>query len=214
MPVTHTRSTHKRKSGYGSTIAIVAGLHVLMAAGILWLATTETGQRIYKEYRVKFYQPPKKAEPKKEEVKKEEPPPPKEEPKKAEEAVPKAPVTRREEAAPQDEVKLGGNSGGDPFSGGPGKAIDVHQAYYLAVTGQLRGCFHEPPGLDEGEFGPAKLEITVDDSGTITGYRLVGSSGDQDLDRAALEAVKCVGRVRATRPKTLDRTLLVRFIPP
>ena len=212
MPVTHTRSTHRRRSGYGSTIAIVVALHVLMAGVILWISTTETGQRIYKEYRVKFYQPPKK-EPKKEEAKKEEPPPPKPEPKKAEEEVPKAPVSAREESVPGEEAKIGGDSG-DPFSGGPGKAIDVQQAYYLAVTGQLRGCFREPAGLDEGEFGPTKLEITVDDSGNITGYRLVGSSGDKDLDRAALDAVKCVGRVKASRPKTLDRTLTVRFIPP
>ncbi len=211
MPVTHTRSTHKRKSGYGSTIAIVVALHVLMGAAILWIATTETGQRIYKEYRVKFYQPPKKQE-RKEEAKKEEPPPP--EPKKAEqEEVPQAPRSRAEESAPSEEAKIGGDSG-DPFGGGPGKAMDVHQAYYLAVTSQLRGCFQEPPGLDEEDLAATKLEITVDDSGAITGYRLVGSSGDKDLDRAALDAVKCVGRVKASRPKTLDRTLTVKFIPP
>ncbi len=211
MPVTHTRSAHKRKSGHGTTIAIVVGLHLVMGAALLWVATTETGQRIYKEYRVKFYQPPKKEE-RKEEVKKEEPPP-KPEPKKAEEETPDAPVTRAEDSAPSDEMKLGGDSS-DPFGGGPGKAIDVKQAYYLSVTAQLRGCFQEPPGLDEGEFAATKLEIVVDDTGNITSYRLVGSSGMKDLDRAALDAVKCIGRVKATRPKTLDRTLTVKFIPP
>ena len=136
MPVTHTRSAHRRKSGHGTTIAIVVGLHVVMGAALIWIATTETGQRIYKEYRVKFYQPPKKEEPR-EEAKKEEPPPPKPEPKKAEEETPEAPVTRAEESAPSEEMKLGGDSG-DPFGGGPGKAIDVQQAYYLSVTAQLR----------------------------------------------------------------------------
>jgi TonB family protein len=213
MPVTHTRSAHKRKSSFGTTVAIVVALHLIMGAAILWIATTETGQKIYKEYRVKFYQPPKKEEPKKEEVKKEEPPPPKEEPKKVEEEVPEAPVTRRaEEAPPQNEVKLGG--GGDPFGGGPGKAIDAHQAYYLAVTAQLRECFVEPAGLDAAEYAPTKLEITVDDAGRVTGYKLLGSSGYKDLDRAALDAVKCLKSVRAQRPRTLDRTLTVRFIPP
>ena len=212
MPVTHTRSSHKRKSSIGTTVAIVVALHLIMGAAILWIATTETGQKIYKEYRVKFYKPPKKEEPKKEEVKK-EPPPPKEEPKKAEK-VPEAPVSRRtEEAPPQNDVKLGGN-GGDPFAGGPGKAIDAHQAYYLAVTAQLRECFVEPPGLDTAEYAPTKLEITVDDSGTVTGYKLLGSSGFKELDRAALDAVKCLKSVRAQRPRTLDRTLTVRFIPP
>jgi TonB family protein len=213
MPITHTRSTHRRRSGHGSTIAIVVGLHVLMGAAIVWIATTETGQRIYKEYKVKFYQPPKKEE-RKEEVKKEEPPPPKPEPKKADqEEVPDAPMSRPEERAPSEEMKLGGDSG-DPFSGGPGKAIDVHQAYYLSITSQLRGCFREPPGLEEGDLGATKLEITVDDAGNITGQRIVGSSGFKDLDRAALDAVKCVGRLKAARPKTLDRTLTVKFIPP
>ncbi|OGP84652.1 MAG: hypothetical protein A2Y95_09420 [Deltaproteobacteria bacterium RBG_13_65_10] len=213
MPVTHTRSTHKRKSSFGSTLAIVAAVHVFMGAVILWVTTTETGQKMYKEYKIKFYQPPKKEEPKKE-AKKEEPPPPPPKKEEAKEEVPKAPLSRREETPQaQQEVSLGG-SGGDPFSGGPGKAIDAHQAYYLAVTAAIRSHFHEPDNLAAEEYGPTKMEITVDDSGYVTKYRLTGSSGNKDLDRAALEAVKSVGRVNAQRPKTLDRTLFVRFIPP
>jgi TonB family protein len=210
MPVTHTRSTHKRKTSFGSTMAIVVAVHIFMGAVILWVTTTETGQKIYKEYKIKFYEPPKKEEPKKEAKKEEPPPPPKKE--EAKEEVPKAPLSKREETPQaQQEVSLGG---GNPFAGGPGRAIDAQQAYYLAVTAAIRSHFHEPDDLEAEEYGPTKMEITVDDAGYVTSYRLTGSSGNKDLDRAALEAVKAVGHVSAQRPKTLDRTLFVRFIPP
>jgi protein TonB len=208
MPVTHTRSTHRRKSEHASTIAIVVGLHILMGAAILFIATTETGQKFYKEVRVKFYQAPPEPEKAPEEVAKEEPPPP---PEKPPEEVPDAPVSERVEA-PVENVSL--NRSGDPFGGGPGRAIDAHRAFELAVTAALRNCFREPAGLEDDEYAPTKLSITVDDSGKIASFKLMGSSGNKDLDRAALDAVKCVKTVGAARPRSMDRTLLVRFIPP
>lgn len=212
MPATHTRGSHRTKANHASTIAIVVALHIVMGAVILFVATTETGQKIYKEVRVKFYEPPKKKEAKKEEAKKEEPPPPpKEEPKPEE--VPQAPVSKRvERPAESQGVKLGG--GGNPFAGGPGRKIDARRAYELAVTAALRKCFREPDGLEPEEYGPTKLSITVDDTGRIKSFSLQGSSGNKDLDRAAIDAIKCIDTVGAARPKTMAPTLTVRFIPP
>ncbi|MDP3939740.1 MAG: cell envelope integrity protein TolA [Deltaproteobacteria bacterium] len=211
MPVTHTRSSHRTKSSHASTIMIVVALHIVMGAVILLVATTETGQKFYKEVRVKFYQPPEETAPEPEEVAKEEPPPP--EPDTQPEEVPDAPVSERVEApSGSDEVSLARS--GDPFSGGPGRKIDAHRAFELAVTGALRSCFREPDGLDEEEYAPTQLSITVDDSGRIASFSLKGSSGNKDLDRAALDAIKCVKKISVARPKTMDQTLLVRFIPP
>jgi TonB family protein len=90
----------KKKSALGSTLMIVAALHLVAAGGVIWLASTQTGRQILAVYKINVLNLPlPKPEPPPEAPKMKppepEPPPPQEE----------APAEKAPEPAPEMEAE-------------------------------------------------------------------------------------------------------------
>jgi len=214
----------KKKSRLGTTLLIVAGLHVAGAGGLVWLASTSLGQEFLEIYKVKIRGvQEKKPEPAKppapEPPKPEAPPPPAPEalppqveaPAPQEEAVAAAPVSP--EPAPDsanEPVRLPGF--GNPFAsaGAPGRKFS---GYIDLLTSELQRLYHQPPDLADHIALAALFQLQIDDQGRLLNYKLMGSSGNKEFDQSALQAIAQLKQVRPP-PPGMSHEIVVKFIPP
>jgi TonB family protein len=193
----------------GKTLTIVVALHVVGAAGFLFLAKTQAGQEIAKQYNIKLFEPPKP-----EQAKNEEPPPP---PPKVEQ--PKAPppdsAPQVASAAPSAAPQIGG--GGSVGSGWGGKFAGgdfdgPEGAFHAGVMGKFRKYYPYEEAPDGAQS--AELELVVSGDGKVRSYRLTRSSGSGDQDQAILSAAaKVQAEGTATPPEGKGRVVTVRFVP-
>lgn len=179
-----------RKGGLqlGRTLVIVIAVHVIGAGGVLFIAQTEAGKQVIKQYRVKLAQEEKPPEPPK------DTPPPPPPPPIAQEAV--APeVSQVAAAAPSASVgpELGGGDGGGGLRYG-GKYVAPEGgklgAFHASVERRFRQYYQAP----SDEFQSFALELQVDAQGTIASYRLARSSGSEGNDKAVMLAASRLQR--------------------
>ncbi|HET6464765.1 MAG TPA: energy transducer TonB [Nitrospiria bacterium] len=204
----------KKKSKVGTTLMIVAGLHLALAGGLVWLATTSIGQELLAYYKInirniKEPEPPK-PKPPEAEPPKPEPPPPEPEappPPPVEEAKSAPPPTV--ESAPQA-VQL--PEFGNPFAGGSGKGKKF-SGYIDLVTSEIQRLYKQPPDLPESLSLSVVFQLQVDDEGKLLAYRLVNSSGNPKFDQSALQAISELKKLRPP-PSGMSRQIVVKFIPP
>jgi periplasmic protein TonB len=204
-----SRHSRHRKSAVpiGRTLVIVAGIHVLLGAGVFALAQTEVGQRMIKQYKVSLADKPKQEE-KKEPPKKDEPPPP---PEPKLQAPP--PDVAAAPTAPSAGVHLGGGGGGLAYGGrfqaptGSGGAVG---AFNASVERRFRQYYREP----RDDFGAAQLELRVGSRGEVLSYQLARSSGSATNDASILDAA---GKLQKdgvmAPPKGRERIVLVKVTP-
>ncbi len=108
-----------------------------------------------------------------------------------------------------------GGSTANKTGGASGKALTREQhslldSYIAFLRQQLRPAFEEvkPPGLSDRLV--AIVEVRILSDGMLTNAHIIQSSGSDEFDRAAIEAV---GRVRpiGARPDGLDEVLKIPF---
>lgn len=94
----------KKKSALGSTLMIVAAVHLVAAAGLFWLASTQKGREILAVYKINVMNlplPKMESKPEPPKAKTPEPPPPPEEAP-PEEAAPEPPAPEMEAESPAE----------------------------------------------------------------------------------------------------------------
>jgi len=206
----------KKKSKVGTTLMIVAGLHLALAGGLVWLSTTSIGQELLAYYKinirnVKEPEPPKPKPPEPEPPKPEPPPPPPPEPEAP--APPPAEVAKSTPpptaSAPQA-VQL--PEFGNPFAGGYGKGRK-YGGYIDLVTSEIQRLYKQPPDLPENLSLSVVLQLQVDEEGKLLNYQLVDSSGNPKFDQSALQAISELKKLRPP-PSGMSKKILVKFIPP
>jgi len=196
---------------WARVFAIVIGIHLGIGGGLFWLARTQSGQDFAKVYDIKLFQPEKPPEP--ETPKVEEPPPPIEKPLEA------PPVATAAVAAPAPAAAapaVGGSAVGGLNWGG-GRFVGGFEdgplgAFHASVTSRFRDAYREPAKSEQ--FGPAKVELTVDANGGVRSYRLAQSSGSSVNDEALLAAAEVVKQKGVgTPPDSKARVVSVNFVP-
>lgn len=205
----------KKKSRLGTTLIIVAGFHLLLAGGLVWLATTSLGQELLAIYKinirnVKEPEPPKPKPPEPEPPKPEPPPPPPAEPEAAPppvEEAKSAPPPPVEHAAP---VQLPGF--GNPFASGNGTG-GKFSGYVDLITSEIQRLYKQPPDLPSNLALAVVFQLQVDDEGKLLKYQLLDSSGNQKFDQSALQAISELKKLRPP-PTGMSRKIVVKFIPP
>jgi len=202
----------KKKNPLGTTLAIVAAIHLVAAAGLIWLASTQAGRELLEVYKIKLAafkekppEPPKPPEP-------EPPPPPK--PEVAPEPAPPEPVEVAKIPEPNrieapKPVSLPGF--GNPF-GGSGKR-GRFAGYVDIVTAEIQKRYVQPPDLPDDLEYAVLCQLLVDDEGRVLSYKLINSSGSESFDRSAIKALAAVERLRPP-PQDMSRTIVVKFYPP
>jgi periplasmic protein TonB len=215
--MTKAHARRKKKSGMpmGKTLAIVAGIHVGLGAGLFALAQTEVGQRVIKEYKVKLAQekPPEKEPP----PPPEKPPEPPPEQKSLQEApTPQVAAAPAPSSAPAPQIAGDGTGylayGGkfDANAGGGGKGGGPVGAFNAAVDRRFRQYYKAPPS----DFGAAQVDLTVGAQGQIVAIQLVKSSGSEDNDAAILAAADKLKQGGVMRPpKGRERVVTVKVTP-
>jgi protein TonB len=204
------RGRHQKSSiPIGRTLTIVAGIHVLLGAGVFALAQTEVGQRMIKQYKVSLAQEEKQEE-KKEPPKKEEPPPP---PPEAKMEAPPPDVAAAPSAPSAAVTEIGGGGGGLAYGGkfaAPAGGGGPIAAFNNSVERRFRQYYKEP----RDQFGPAQLELRVGGQGQVLSYQLARSSGSAGNDASILEAA---GKLQKDGvippPKGEERIVLVKVTP-
>lgn len=202
-------SRHSRHSKspvpVGRTLAIVAGIHVLLGAGVFALAQTEVGQRIIKQYRVSLAQKEEKKQEKEPPKQQETPPPP--------EQQVQAPPEVAAGPAPSAGVTEIGGSGGLAYGGkfasptGAGGAAGMFNA---SVERRFRQYYEDP----KDEFGPAQLDLRVGGGGEVLSFQLARSSGNSANDAAILAAAEKLQRDGVPAPpKGKERLVSVKVTP-
>lgn len=202
---------HKKKNPLGTTLTIVAAIHVAAAGGLIWLSQTQFGRDLIDVYKVKLSafkekppEPPPPPEP--------EPPPPEPEPAPPEplpvEVAAPEPVMAPKVEAPRP-VSLPGF--GNPF-GGSGKR-GKFAGYVDIITAELQRRYVQPPDLPEDMSYAVLCQLLLDEEGKVLSYKLVNSSGNELFDRSALKALASVERLRPP-PQEMSRTITVKFYPP
>jgi len=206
---------HKKK-GLGTTLTIVAAIHLVIGGGLVWLAYTEKGQAWLKVYKIKLAQvrekpppppPPPKPEPPKPEPPKPQPkaeappppPPPVEAPK---------PSEQQHVAAANRPVTLPGF--GNPFATGKRSPF---AGYVDLVTSEIQKRYKQPPDLPNDIDYVVLCQLLVDEDGHVKTYRLVNSSGNKEFDKSALEALAALDRLRPP-PPGMSKVIVVKFFPP
>jgi protein TonB len=206
----------KKKSKMGTTLMIVAGFHLVLAGGLVWLATTSLGQELLAYYKinirnVKEPEPPKpkppEPEPPKPEPPEPTPPEPEAPPPPVEEAKSAPPPPSAEPAAP---VQLPGF--GDPFASGTG-GRGKYSGYIDLVTSEIQRLYKQPPDLAENISLSVILQLQVDEEGKLLSYQLVNSSGNPKFDQSALQAISELKKLRPP-PSGMSKKIVVKFIPP
>jgi len=203
------RGRHQKSSiPIGRTLTIVAGIHVLLGAGVFALAQTEVGQRMIKQYKVSLAQEEKQEE-KKEPPKREEPPPP---PPEQKLQAPPPDVAAAPSAPSAGVTEIGGGGGlayGGKFSAPSGGGGPV-AAFNNSVERRFRQYYKEP----RDAFGAAQLELRVGAQGQVLSYQLARSSGSAGNDASILDAA---GRLQKDGvippPKGKERIVLVKVTP-
>jgi len=203
------RGRHQKSSvPIGRTLTIVAGIHVLLGAGVFALAQTEVGQRMIKQYKVSLAQEEKKEE-KKEPPKKEEPPPP---PPEAKLEAPPPDVAAAPSAPSTGVAEIGGGGGlayGGKFAAPTGGAGPV-AAFNNSVERRFRQYYKEP----RDPFGAAQLELRVGGAGQVLSYQLARSSGNAGNDASILEAASKLQKDGVIPPpKGKERVVMVKVTP-
>lgn len=100
--------------------------------------------------------------------------------------------------------------------GGTGMRIDPELARYIAQLQRLfNEHFHPLPGITAGRPDMrTRVRLTLDTSGKITAYDVVGKSGNSSYDRSAESAVQAVSRVPLPPEKYRNQAFVVEFSPP
>ncbi len=107
---------------------------------------------------------------------------------------------------------VAGGSTDNKTGGAGGKALssdndDVLSAYYALFKQRLRREFEPPPALNDSLN--VQIEIRSNADGSLTGARIVKSSGSSEFDRAVLDAIR---RVRMpARPDRKSETIQFDF---
>jgi TonB family protein len=206
----------RKKSKVGTTLMIVAGLHLALAGGLVWLASTSLGQELLAYYKInirniKEPEPPKPKPPEAEPPKPEPPPPPPPEPEAAPPPVEEAKSAPPPSAEPAPQaVQL--PEFGNPFAGGGGKGKKF-SGYIDLVTSEIQRLYKQPPDLPENLSLSAVFQLQVDEEGKLLSYQLVDSSGNPKFDQSALQALSELKKLRPP-PSGMSRKIVVKFIPP
>jgi len=203
---------HKKK-GIGTTLSIVASIHLLIGGALIWLAYSQTGQELLKVYKIKLAQvrekppPPPPPPPK--------PEPPKPEPPKVEAKAPppppppvEAPKSTQQVKATPPPVSLPGF--GNPFATGKRSPF---AGYVDLVTSEIQKRYKQPPDLPNDIDYVVLCQLLVDEEGRIKTYRLVNSSGNKAFDQSALAALAAIDRLRPP-PPGMSKLIVVKFFPP
>jgi len=100
--------------------------------------------------------------------------------------------------------------------GGAGVRLDPELARYIAQLQRLfNEHFHPLPGIVAGRPDlRTRVKLTLDESGKITSYDVVGKSGNASYDRSAESAVQGVPRVPLPPEKYRNQSFVVEFSPP
>lgn len=205
---------HKKK-GLGTTLSIVAAIHLLIGGGLVWLAYTQTGQALLKVYKIKLAkvrekppEPPPPPPPK--------PEPPKPEPPKAEpEAPPPPPPAPVEAPKSTEQVKatpppVSLPAFGNPFATGRKSRF---AGYVDLVTSEIQRRYRQPPDLPADIDYLVLCQLRVDEQGRVVAYQLVNSSGNKAFDQSALAALAEVRQLRPP-PQGMSPIIVVKFYPP
>jgi protein TonB len=202
----------RKKSGLGTTLAIVAAIHLAAAGGFVWLAHTQVGQELLKVYKINLVQvrekppePPPQPEPPKPEPEA-EPPPPEPVPVEPEPAsLPPEPAN----IEPPRPVSL--PSFGNPF--GTGGKRGKFAGYVDLVTSEIQKQYQQPPDLPDDLRYSVLCQLLVDEDGKVLNYKLIGSSGNPKFDQSAILALSAVEHLRPP-PPGMSRSIVVKFYPP
>ena len=207
----------QKKKGLGTTLSIVAAIHLVIGGGLVWLAYTQVGQEWLKVYKIKIAQV-KEKEPPPPEPPPPQPEPPKPEPQKAEpEAPPPPPPAPVEAAKPVEQTHVAANqpvtlpSFGNPFATGGRKGRFA--GYVDLVTSEIQKRYKQPPDLSTDIEYVVLCQLLVDEEGRVQQYQLVNSSGNKEFDQSALEALAAVERLRPP-PPGMSKIIVVKFFPP
>jgi len=211
----------KKKNKVGTTLMIVAALHVLVGGGLVWLASTSLGQEFLAYYKinirnVKEPEPPKPKPPEPEPPKPEPPEPPPPEapepeapaPPPVQEVISAPPPAPSEPTAQAVQLPAFGN----PFAAGTGQGRK-YSGYIDLVTSEIQRLYHQPSDLSDGISLAVMFQLHIDDEGKLLGYQLLGSSGNEKFDQSALQAIAKLKQLRPP-PTGMSRTIIVKFIPP
>jgi protein TonB len=202
----------KKNNKLGTTLLIVALIHVGIAAGLYWLSRTEFGQSLIKVYKLdafmkqeKLPEPPPSPEPEPEPP----PPPPKPEPKPEAPPPPPEPVA----APPPSPVDRSASAPVDTTPFAIGKGRGKFSGYADLLTAAIQQHYVQPPALPDNLDYAVLCELALDDEGHVLAYRLVNSSGSLLFDQSALDALSKLKQVRPPPPGA-DHTIVVKFFPP
>jgi protein TonB len=204
----------KKKNKVATTLMIVAGLHLALAGGLVWLASTSLGQELLAYYKInirniKEPEPPKPKPPEAEPPKPEPPPPPPPEPEAPQPVEANVPPPPPAEAAPQA-VQL--PEFGNPFAGAGGKGKKF-SGYIDLVTSEIQRLYKQPSDLPESLSLSVVFQLEVDEEGKLLSYQLVNSSGNPKFDQSALQAISELKKLRPP-PSGMSKEIVVKFIPP
>jgi outer membrane biosynthesis protein TonB len=205
-------ATHRHRSGgfpIARIVAAVIGVHVLGGLGFLFLAKTQAGQQLAKQYNIKLFTPPKPPE-----QAKQEPPPPPPPPPRTKDAAPPPPsassAPKMASAAPPPSAApmIGGGGGAPNWAGGKflgsGLGDGPEGAYRASTIAKFRGCFKD----NMAEMGGGELRLAIDRQGAVKGFKLATSTGNTELDQ---EALRCAGELQRTGlgPPPADKGAIV-----
>jgi protein TonB len=202
----------KKKTGLGTTLSIVAAVHLAVIGGFIWLAHTQVGQELLKVYKINIVQVKEKPP----EPKPPEPEPPKPEP---EVEPPSEPVPVEEAKAPEPTPPAAVEvakpvslpSFGNPFDAGGRRG--KFAGYVDLVTSEIQRRYQQPPDLPDSLDYAVLCQLLVDEDGKVLHYKLINSSGNSKFDQSALQALAAVDRLRPP-PQGMSRDIVVKFFPP
>lgn len=96
-----------------------------------------------------------------------------------------------------------GGAGGKALTREEGDELD---AYFAYLKRRLHEALDKPPGLSDTLVAVAEMRIAAD--GTLSGARIVRSSGSTEFDQASLEAI---ARVRSIGPRPDGKSETIRL---
>lgn len=108
---------------------------------------------------------------------------------------------------------VAGGSTNNKTGGAGGKALsrddgDLMDAYFSLVKRRLKENLDKPPGLSDSISATAEFRIAAD--GSISGARILNSSGSAEFDRAVLDAISRFRSI-GTRPDRKSETVNLVF---